>query len=71
MSAASYFESRPANAGKAWNREEDARLVNGFERGVSLEVLAQIHARTLASIQSRLERLGKIEPSASGDASST
>lgn len=68
LSTASYFEGRPANAGKPWNREEDARLGAGFERGVSLEVLAQIHARTLASIQSRLEKLGKIQPSSSSSA---
>lgn len=61
-STGGYFD-RPPNAGKAWSREEDARLANGFDRGVSLEVLAQIHARTLASIQSRLEKLGKLPPS--------
>lgn len=61
-STGGYFD-RPPNAGKAWSREEDARLANGFDRGVGLEVLAQIHARTLASIQSRLEKLGKLPPS--------
>ena len=54
------YYDRPPNAGKPWSREEDVRLANGFDRGVSLEVLAQIHARTLASIQSRLEKLGKL-----------
>ena len=67
-SSGGYYD-RPPNAGKPWSRGEDARLANGFDRGVSLEVLAQIHARTLASIQSRLEKLGKLPPAPSTPAS--
>ncbi len=69
IAASTSWENRPTNAGKAWGREEDLRLCNGFERGVSLDVLAQIHARTLASIQSRLEKLGKIIPEPQSPAS--
>ncbi len=52
----------PENAGKAWDAEEDKLLCAGFDAGMTIIQLAQKHKRTNGSIQSRLVRLGKIEP---------
>lgn len=52
----------PANAGKPWNDEEDRRLLNQFDNGLSLQDLARAHARTVAGIQARLERHGRLQP---------
>jgi hypothetical protein len=52
----------PANAGKPWNDEEDRRLLTQFDNGQSLQELARAHARTVAGIQARLERHGRLQP---------
>ena len=52
----------PANAGKPWNDEEDRRLLNQFDNGLSIQDLARTHARTVAGIQARLERHGRLQP---------
>jgi len=52
----------PPNAGKPWNDREDLELADEFDRGLAIRDMAHRHARTLAAIQSRLEKLGKLAP---------
>lgn len=54
----------PSNAGKPWSDEEDRKLLAEFDHGRSLVELAKSHARTVAGIQARLERHGRLEASA-------
>ena len=56
--------SLPEHAGRAWNPAEEQRLCESFDAGKTVAELARIHERTRGAIQSRLERLGKIEPQA-------
>ena len=51
----------PANAGKPWSEREDIELLEKFDAGVSIPELAQAHDRTLAGIQARLERHGRLQ----------
>lgn len=58
-------ESRPrthglTNVGKPWTAEEDERLVTEFAKGRSPRELAAAHGRTLAGVEARLEKLGRI-----------
>ena len=57
-------ERLPANFGKPWSEGEDRTLVVEFDGGITLPEIARKHARTHSSIRLRLEKLGKIEPSA-------
>ena len=41
-----------------WTEEEDHRLEAGFAQGLSVDQLAQRHARAPSAIERRLERLG-------------
>lgn len=50
----------PANAGKPWAEQEDRDLLEKFDAGSSLAQLAQSHDRTMAGIQARLERHGRL-----------
>jgi hypothetical protein len=50
----------PANAGKPWAEQEDRDLLEKFDAGLSVAELAQAHDRTLAGIQARLERHGRL-----------
>lgn len=50
----------PGNAGKPWSEQEDLELLEKFDEGVSLAELAHAHDRTLAGIQARLERHGRL-----------
>jgi len=52
----------PSNAGKPWDDSEDERLLREFDRGEPAERLAELHGRTVAGIQARLERHGRIKP---------
>jgi hypothetical protein len=54
----------PANAGKPWSSEEDERLLAEFDAGRSLREMAGLHARTVAGVEARLERLGRLDPDA-------
>ena len=54
----------PANFGKPWTAEEDAQLATSFDGGTPITEIARRHARTHSSIRLRLEKLGKIEPTA-------
>jgi hypothetical protein len=56
----------PSNAGKPWNDAEDEQLLREFDRGQPLQKLAEMHARTVAGIQARLERHGRIKAGESG-----
>jgi hypothetical protein len=51
----------PANAGKPWSEKEDRELLERFEEGQSVAQLAQAHDRTIAGIQARLERHGRLQ----------
>jgi hypothetical protein len=48
----------PGNAGRAWTRDEDARLAEAFKAGESPKTLAAKHGRTLRAIEARLQRMG-------------
>jgi len=52
----------PGNVGKPWSKDEDQRLLAEFERGRSPAELAQLHGRTLAGIEARLEKHGRLTP---------
>jgi len=54
----------PANFGKPWSEEEDAQLTAAFDSGAPVSEIARRHERTHSSIRLRLEKLGKIEPTA-------
>lgn len=60
---------RPANtkftsAGEPWSAEEDARLGNELDSGMSIAQIALKHGRTSGAITSRLVKLGRLEPPA-------
>jgi len=55
---------QPGNAGKPWSTEEDESLVKAFDEGVSVKELANRHARTKGSIESRLIRHGRLQGAA-------
>lgn len=55
-------ETLPDHAGRAWDAAEEQQLCEEFDAGKTVAEIAQIHQRTRGAIQSRLERLGKIEP---------
>jgi hypothetical protein len=48
------------NAGKPWSKEEDERLVAGFDAGQTVEALAEAHGRSRFAIEARLARYGKV-----------
>jgi hypothetical protein len=52
----------PANAGKPWAPDEDAKLVAGFMAGAELRDIAHGLGRTVWAIEARLAKLGKIPP---------
>jgi hypothetical protein len=51
----------PANAGKPWSEQEDRDLLEKFDEGSSVAELAHAHDRTIAGIQARLERHGRLQ----------
>jgi hypothetical protein len=52
----------PGNAGKPWTEDEDRRLLEAFDRGQTPRALAAAHERTLAGIEARLEKYGRLAP---------
>lgn len=52
----------PANAGKPWPPEEDARLASVHQSGADLKQLAIEFGRTAFAVESRLIKLGKLPP---------
>ena len=53
-----------ANAGTAWSEDEDRRLLAQLDSGRSVQELARAHGRTVAGIEARLERHGRLQPQA-------
>jgi len=53
----------PSNVGKPWSDEEDRRLLAEFDRGRRPSELARELGRTLAGIEARLERHGRLSAS--------
>lgn len=51
-----------ANAGKPWGEVEDHQLASAFDAGKTLVELTQAHGRTRGAINSRLIRLGRLQP---------
>jgi hypothetical protein len=51
---------KPSNVGKPWGDEEDRRLLAEFDRGRKPFELARELGRTLAGIEARLERHGRL-----------
>ena len=51
----------PSNVGKPWSEDEDRRLLADFDRGRKPAELARDLGRTLAGIEARLERHGRME----------
>ena len=48
-----------ANAGQAWTADDDRRLCDDYDAGMSITELANKYERSKGAICSRLERLGK------------
>ena len=53
----------PSNVGKPWSEDEDRRLLAEFDRGRKPAELARELGRTLAGIEARLEKLGRLSAS--------
>jgi len=54
--------SKAALAGARWNEAEDMRLCEEFEAGLPISEIATQHGRTRGAIESRLVKLGKVDP---------
>lgn len=52
----------PRNTGRPWRPADDAQVLAAFRSGESLTQIAADHLRSLASVESRLERLGALAP---------
>ncbi len=56
--------SGTANLGSRWTTEEEQRLAAAFDAGKRVSELAALHGRSVAAIEARLLKLGKIDASA-------
>jgi hypothetical protein len=52
----------PRNTGRPWQPAEDAQVLAAYRDGEPLLRIAADHQRSLASVESRLERLGALAP---------
>ena len=52
----------PAKAGSPWSDEEDQRLGEEFDQGLTLVELMKAHQRSRGAIGARLLRLGRASP---------
>ena len=52
----------PRNTGRPWRQADDAQVLAAFRAGEPLARIATAHHRSLASVESRLERLGALAP---------
>lgn len=52
----------PRNTGRPWRQTDDAQVLRAFQGGEPLLQIAAEHQRSLASVESRLERLGVLAP---------
>src|ERR1700761_9257536 len=50
----------PQNVGRPWTEPEDKLLLTAFSRGEPLRDVAARHCRSLAGVESRLEKLGAL-----------
>jgi len=57
-------ENAAQNAGKPWSADEDKALASAFDAGKQIPELAAQHGRSRFAIETRLAKLGKIEPPA-------
>ena len=53
--------NRPDGAGAAWSAEEDERLKQEFQEGMTMAEMARQHSRTRGGIEARLKKHGLIE----------
>lgn len=53
---------KPSNHGKPWTKGEEDELIAQFDSGMKMASIAAQHSRSRGAIESRLLRLGKIEP---------
>lgn len=49
----------PHNAGKPWTETEEEKLLDEFDAGMKISVIAKEHGRSRGAIESRLADLGK------------
>ena len=52
----------PQNVGRPWRDSEDKLLLAAFSKGEPLRDVAARHRRSLAGVESRLEKLGVLRP---------
>jgi hypothetical protein len=52
----------PINTGKPWSQVEDEKLLEEFDKGASIKLLAGEFGRSLTSIRARLTGLGRELP---------
>lgn len=52
----------PANRGRAWTEEDEARIRAGHEAGEGTEVLAAAVGRSRGAVLARLVKLGLVDP---------
>jgi hypothetical protein len=50
------------NAGKPWTADEERELLASFDAGVLPGEIAKQHRRSIAGIEARLEKLGRLRP---------
>jgi len=55
-------KASPPKAGSSWGTEEDQELIRQFKANLPIKAIADSHQRTRGAIQSRLARLGLVEP---------
>lgn len=56
--------TRFTSAGTPWTKEEDARLGQEFDAGMTVAQIALQHGRTSGAITSRLVKLGRVDAAA-------
>jgi hypothetical protein len=54
----------PRNVGAPWTVEEESLMIGAFEAGHSPREIAVTLERSLAAIEARLEKVGKLSPAA-------
>jgi hypothetical protein len=52
----------PLNTGRTWRQADDEQVIAAYRNGEPLQQIAVDHHRSLASVESRLERLGVLAP---------
>ena len=52
----------PLNTGRTWRQADDEQVIAAYRNGEPLPQIAADHHRSLASVESRLERLGVLAP---------